>query len=172
MGRAGALAGVVDGIGGAAGEEHGHGCQAHDGAVAGAALVRRAAVRLAGQFEPVERAARGVADVEAMAGAAPKSLAAPACISLDLVLGIEPLTLHEAVGETERQGRVVGPLARVEAEGPAAGHVGNWRERAGPLELQRRAEGVTDGESDESAAEAVGGQVGGFSRHGRLCRGH
>ena len=160
VGRARALARVVDGFGGVAGEEHGSGRQAHYRAVAGAALVRRAGVRLAGTLEPVERGAGGVADVEAMAGAAPKALAAPAGVSLDLIFGIESLTLNETVGETERQRRVVGPLARGEAERPAAGHVGDWLEHAGLSEFQSRTEGVSDGESDKRAAEAVGGQVG------------
>jgi hypothetical protein len=39
---------------------------------------------------------------------------------------------------------------------PAADHVGNERKRAGPHELDGCAEGVADGETEESAASAVG----------------
>ena len=164
--RPGAFARIVDRAGGVAGEEHGDRRQSHNRAVSGAPLVRRAGVWLSAQLELLERRPRRIADVEAITGAAPEAVTVPAGVSLDLVVGIEPLTPNEAVCQTKRQRGVVGPLARGEAMRSAARHVRDRLERPRPLELQRRAERVPYRQPNKRAPKPVPVQIRQFNPSG------
>lgn len=77
-----------------------------------------------------------VADVEAAARAAPVAFLEPAQVPLDLIAEVEAL-FDQARRETQRQRRVVCPLAWREAEEPAAGHVRYRSEAASRAELDR-----------------------------------
>src|SRR5690606_3625952 len=92
---------------------------------------------------------------EAVARAAPVAFTVPAYVALHLVARVEAAALEDALGEAERHGGVIGPLARREAVGPAAAQVVERREAAGPLELDGRAERVADGESEQRAGVAM-----------------
>ena len=85
----------------------------------------------------------------------------PAHVALQLVDGVEPPLLDEALGEAEGEGGVVSPLAGLEVERPAADHAGDGRERSGRPELQRRAEGVAHGQAEEATAVMAEGVHGG-----------
>src|SRR5690606_7162935 len=99
--------------------------------------------------------ARGIADIEAAAGAAPVAVAVPVYVALHLVARVEAAALEDALGEAERHGGIIRPLARGEAVGSAAAQVVERREAARPLELDGRAERVAGGESEERAGVAM-----------------
>ena len=83
----------------------------------------------------------------------------PADVSIKLIDRLEVTCLDQALCQAQGHGRVVGPLARCEAEGTATEHVVDGREGAWGLELERRPQGVADGESEERAAGASKGVV-------------
>jgi hypothetical protein len=57
-----------------------------------------------------------------------------------LILGIEPLALHQAFAQAKRHAGVVGPLAGLQVKRAAPNHVRKRFERAGRLEFQCAAE--------------------------------
>ena len=154
MGGAGAFTRLLDGLPGVPVEEHGPRGQAHEGAVAGGEGVRGTAQGVAGLLEGCEGGADRRTDVEALPVAAEVALAPPAVVALHLVFGIHAPAGDQALGQAEGHGRVVGPLARLQAEGAAAGHLRDGPEGAGGAELNGRPQGIADGEADETAAEA------------------
>jgi hypothetical protein len=82
-------------------------------------------------------------------------VAPPADVGFELVDRVEVLLRDETFCEAQRHRRVVGPLARLQVERPAADHVGERGERAGFFELQCGAESITRGESEQAPAVAV-----------------
>jgi hypothetical protein len=70
-------------------------------------------------------------------------------------LRIESVFLHETGGKAERHGRVVGPFSRLQTEGPTTDHVADRLERARRLELQSRADRITDRKPEQTTAKAV-----------------
>ena len=79
----------------------------------------------------------------------------PAQVALALVQRHEATGLDQALGQAQRHGGVVGPLPRAQPEGAAADHVGDRREAARRLELERSAERIADGEAEQRAAHAA-----------------
>jgi hypothetical protein len=72
-----------------------------------------------------------------------------------LVHWIEAPARDQALGQAEGHGGVVGPLAGLQAEGPAADHVLDGREGAPRLEFQGGAKGITDCQSEDGAPVPV-----------------
>lgn len=87
-----------------------------------------------------ERRADGDADVEAPACATQVAVSPPAHVPIHLILGIEPLALHQAFAQAKRHAGVVGPLAGLQVKRAAPNHVRKRFERAGRLEFQCAAE--------------------------------
>src|SRR5690349_423599 len=135
--------------------EHRHRREPHQRSVAGRARVGRTREWILRVGEVVERLARRVADVEAFAGRAQMAVVIPVEVAVHLVDGIESVAMEQAVREAQRHRGVVGPLAGLETERPAADHVGERLESSARLELDRRADGITAGEAEQAAAEAI-----------------
>lgn len=129
--------------------------EAHERAIAGVPRVGEAGVGIPGTDEAGERFAGGDADIEAGAGATVGAVLPPTDEAGGEVMSIEARAADEAIGEGERHRGVVRPLARGEIERTAAGHLGMKGLGVAASELQRGAEGVTDGEAEESAMSAV-----------------
>jgi len=161
VGGAGTLAEGLDAPGRVGGVEEGHRRKAHQGAVPCGALVGQPRIGLAGEDEALEGLSGRRPDIKAASVRAQVAFPEPAHVALQLVDGVEPPLLDEALGEAEGEGGVVGPLAGLEVERPAADHAGYRRERPGRSELKRRAEGVACCEAEEAAAITVEGVHGG-----------
>lgn len=101
-----------------------------------------------------ERRRRRVADVEAAAVDGVPAGPAPVEIASGLIVQI-PTGFGDAVGEREREGGVVGPLARRQIVRTAVAIADDRVERSKSSELDRRAERVADGESQQASATAV-----------------
>lgn len=114
----------------------------------------RAGERLARLPEARECGAHGVADVEAAAVARKVAVFVPAHVPLHLVAGVESAAVQKAPPETECHRGVVGPFSGPQAEGAAANHVGERRERAARAELDGGTEGVSSGEAEKGASGA------------------
>jgi len=69
------------------------------------------------------------------------------------------LCCDAAGGQAERHARIVGPLARLQSERPAAHHVGDGRKRPAPLELHRRPDRVADRQAEKRAGGSVDSRV-------------
>jgi hypothetical protein len=106
-------------------------------------------------LEFFQRRPRGVADVEATVGAAQVTVAIPANIALHLVAGIESAPLDQALRQTQRQGRVVGPLPRLQLKRPAASDVPHRRKRTRRLEFDRRPQRIADGKAEERSTISI-----------------
>ena len=63
--------------------------------------------------------------------------------------GVESAHVHQGLSETQGHRRIVRPLAGLETERPAAYLVRDLREGAGALELDGRADGVADGQTEQ-----------------------
>ena len=70
-------------------------------------------------------------------------------------MGVESAALDEARRETERHRGVVSPLAGEEVERSAADHVGQGLEGSAGTKLNSCTDGVSSGESEETAPEAI-----------------
>ena len=82
----------------------------------------------------------------------------PTHVPAHLVSGVKSAAFRKACREAEGHGGVVGPLAGLQAEWPAAHHVVDGPEAAGRLELQRRAQGIARGQPQKGAAIPVAGR--------------
>ena len=149
------LARQVDGAHRVSGEVHRYRRQPHDAAIAGGTRLVGTRAGFAIEFEAAQRRRHGVADVETTAGDAHVALVAPAQIAAHLISGIEAVACEQALRQAEGHGGVVGPLPRREAKGAATDHVRQRGETPGRLELQRRAQRIADGETEQTAAVAV-----------------
>jgi hypothetical protein len=98
---------------------HRHRGQPHQRAVARLVARRRATVRHPRLLEALERLLYRVADVKAPPGAAEMAVPPPVHVALELIDGIEPPALDQALREAESHRRVVGPLPGVEAKRPS-----------------------------------------------------
>lgn len=127
----------------------------HERPVAGGLRRGIPGVGLAGPLESLQRRPSRVPDVEAPPRARPLSLAVPPHIPLQLIQRIEPRPLHQALAETQRHRRVVGPRTGREAERPTTDHVRDPLERPRPPELDRRPDCVTNSEPQERAADTL-----------------
>ena len=114
-----------------------------------------ATVGIARGREAFKRGADGVADVEALAGAAEVALAKPLRVPTHLVLGVEALPFDQAGRQAQRHRRVIGPLAGFEAERPAADHVGQRLKGPARLELDGRADGVAHRQAEETTLKPI-----------------
>jgi hypothetical protein len=102
------------------------------------AVVIGTAPRIACIFEPLQRRARGIADIEATAGRGHIPFAVPTDVASHLVSGIESAALDEALREAERHRSIISPRAGGQLEGSAPDDVIDRREGAGRAELERR----------------------------------
>jgi len=157
VGGAGTLAGGLDAPGRVAGVKHGNRRKAHQGAVPCRPLVGQPRIGFAGEDEALEGLSGRRPDIKAASVRAQVAFPEPAAVPLQLVDGVEPPLLDEALGEAEGEGGVVGPRAGLEVERSAADHAGDGRERAGRPELKRRAEGVAHGQAEEATPVTVEG---------------
>src|SRR5262249_43493154 len=152
---AGTLPGRVDGDFGVVGDGGGGGREPHQRPVAGGVRAGIAAVLLTRPHEVVERAAGGGPDVKAPPLHAQVPVTVPPAVRFELVNRVEALLRDEALGEAQRHRRVVGPLAWLQVERPAADDIGERLERAGQFELQGGAEGIPGGEPEQAPAVAI-----------------
>jgi hypothetical protein len=72
-----------------------------------------------------------------------------------LVDRVETVSRDEALGETQRHRRVVGPLTRTEMEWAATDHVEQGRKSTWGLEFQRGAERVAGSQPKQAPSIAV-----------------
>jgi hypothetical protein len=96
-----------------------------------------------------------MADIEALSSAAEMSILPPSHVSLHLICCVESSLLDQAFGKTQCHGGVIGPLACFQAEGSAAYHVRNGLKAFRPLELERRADGVSDRQAQQAATVSL-----------------
>jgi hypothetical protein len=97
-----------------------------------------------------QRGPDGVADAEALDGAAQMALTKPADIAPELLQRVEPIFFDQAFGQAESHGCVVGPLARFQVERAAADHICYGFRCPGRLEFQRGPQGVPHGQADQA----------------------
>ena len=109
-----------------------------------------------GALEAPERVADCIPDVEAAPIAAHIALIAPTQIPGHLIARVEAAGLDQGRSEAERHRGVVGPFAGLQAERPAADHVGERLERTAWLEFHGGPNGVTDCKAEQGAEDAVG----------------
>jgi len=126
--------------------------QAHERTVSCRVRIRRAAKRLPCFDEPLQRCARRVTDIETVAGAAQVSVAPPAGVPFKLIDRIERSALNQALGQTQRHGRIVRPLTRLQSERAAAGNVRNGGEAGGTLEFKGCSERIAGGKPQQCAS--------------------
>lgn len=67
----------------------------------------------------------------------------PSLVSLQLVYRIEPVTLNEALGETQAHTSVIGPLSRGQVVPPTTSHTGDGGKGPGGHELNRCTNSIT-----------------------------
>ena len=79
----------------------------------------------------------------------------PQHVAAQLILEVEGASVDQRLGEAQCHRGVVGPLARLQAEGPAANHVGDRLEGAWRAELERRAHGVAAREPEQRSDGTV-----------------
>jgi hypothetical protein len=136
MRRPRALRGFRDCYSGVRREEQRYWREAHERTVPSGTFLS-ASRGLPCALESPERQAYGSAYVETFAVAAVMSLAHPPHVPRELIDRIEALALEEALRETERHGRIIGPLPWSEVERAAADHVVDGREAAWRREFER-----------------------------------
>jgi hypothetical protein len=68
---------------------------------------------------------------------------------------VEGASVEQGLGQAQCHRGVVGPLARLQAEGPSANHVGDRLEGAWRAELKRRAHGVAAREPEQRSDRTV-----------------
>ena len=113
-------------------------------------------MRRAGVLEARKRRARRHADVEAAAGVRIVAPSPPGDKAGEKILLVEFWYGLQAIGESERHGRVVGPPTRLEVEGAAADHVGDVGIAVtGPPEFERGANRIAHGKTQECTCRAI-----------------
>jgi hypothetical protein len=129
--------------------------QPHDRPIAGRLCARRSGDRVAGSPETLQSLSRRDADIDAIAGRRIFALAPPPHETLHEIALIEAATRDQAVGETQREARVIGPLPWLEATGATADHVGEGRVRVALRELQSRAQRIAHCQPEKAPEGAV-----------------
>ena len=79
----------------------------------------------------------------------------PVAVASHLIGSVEAGDMQEARAQAQRHGCVIRPLAGLKAERSTADHVGDRCKSAASLELHRRADGVTDGQTEKATAIAI-----------------
>src|SRR5262245_3167894 len=154
MRRPRTVPGPIDCFGWPTGEQERHWRKPHDASVPSRVRISWSAVRLLRPFEVLEAAAGRRTDVETAAFHTPMTFAIPANVSCRLVDRVEAGASDQALGQAQRHGRVVRPLARPEVEWPAPDNGCERLERPGQREFDRCAEGIPGRQSEQGAAIA------------------
>jgi hypothetical protein len=95
----------------------------------------------------------GIADIEAVPGAAQIPFSEPFKISSHLILRIESPRFDQTLRQAERHGGIIRPLTGLEIKRSTADHIINGIKGAGRSELKRGAQRVADGQTQEPTAE-------------------
>ena len=151
MGGLGAQGRIANRLFQLSGKEERHRREPHQGTVSRGAFVGGSGVRLAGSLVGLERPPGRVPDVEAVALRAQIALFVPAKVAAELINGIKTARFHQALGQAERHGGVVGPLAGAEVVGSAAAKALDREKGAPGQKLHLRPQRVADGEAKKRA---------------------
>jgi len=127
-----------------------HGCQAHDRSVAGCLWTNRSRDRVAGSPETLQSLPGRDADIDAIASWRIFALTPPPHETLHEIALIEAAIRDQAVGETQREARVIGPFPWFQAAGASADHVSERRVCVALSELQSRAKRIAHREPQKA----------------------
>ena len=155
VGRPGLLGGGGDQAWPVLPEPEGDRGEPHQRAVARASRIGRTGERIAGPSIPVQCLAGGVPDVEAVPVARVVAIPPPLDEAVHQVPAVERLGGPQTVGEGQRHGRVVGPVAGRQLERAAARHVLQARLRIPGPEFERRSHRVAHRETEEGPEGSV-----------------
>ena len=154
-----AVGASADRLGGVADQVHRYRPEPHQRAVPSRKRVRRPRVGVAAVLGEVrQRLVDRVADIEAVPPRGQVALVPPPQVTAHLIGRVESAALDQALCQAQGHRRVVSPLARLQPERAAAGHVTDRLESTGPLELQRRAKRIPRRQPQQTTAETIPGR--------------